>query len=322
MQIKVSFIITVYNVEKYIEKCVRSAMNQTLQEIEIIVINDGSLDNGLKIVEKLCLEDSRIILINQENKGVSAARNKGVKIARGEFIQHLDGDDWIERNASEVTYEFALKETLDIVYTGMYEEPERDDNKNTQVIYTRKIILPDQFFTGKECIKYILTRKISHSITDKLIKTSLHKHVLFPVGVCLGEDVATLVKLSYKAEKLGVLVDTYLLHYNKNNDSSLTSEKSNKYAYQMMLGINEIRVFLEAKNDFEKYKKDYNRLLERKTNSFVMSEQSDTDTYKAAEQIYIRCHQELGNIDPHACIKSTSIRRNENGGYIIHFILK
>ena len=115
MDIKVSIIIPAYNVEKYIEECLDSAIGQTLKEIEIIVVNDGSVDNTKRIIEGYADRDERIIIVNQENKGLSATRNKGASLAEGEYIYFFDSDDFISPNAMETLYNNAVKNNLDIV---------------------------------------------------------------------------------------------------------------------------------------------------------------------------------------------------------------
>ena len=110
---KVSIIIPVYNVEKYLDKCLKSVLNQTYKNIEIIVINDGSTDNSLKICKKY--KDKRIVLIDKENGGVSSARNKGLELASGKYITFVDSDDWLELDAIENMVSFIEKENVDFV---------------------------------------------------------------------------------------------------------------------------------------------------------------------------------------------------------------
>ena len=112
---EVSVIIPVYNSEKYVEKCICSVMAQTLPELEIIIINDGSIDESGKILRKLAQKDSRIILLEQENKGVAAARNLGVEKATGKYLTFVDGDDYLQEDYIEKMYSLAEKETLDMV---------------------------------------------------------------------------------------------------------------------------------------------------------------------------------------------------------------
>ena len=115
--VKISVVIPVYNIERYLEECLDSVIGQTLESIEIIVINDGSTDNSLKIIEKYQKKDSRIILVTQENKGVSEARNKGIELASGEYVTFIDGDDFVDLKMYEELYKNS--ENADIVFSNM-----------------------------------------------------------------------------------------------------------------------------------------------------------------------------------------------------------
>ena len=129
MSYKVSIIVPVYNVEKYLERCLNSLINQTLKEIEIICINDGSTDNSKLILEKYASDDSRIKIINQENQGLSIARNNGLKAAKGEYIGYVDSDDWISENFYELLYNNAMKYGADIA-CGEIVRPNASKHKN------------------------------------------------------------------------------------------------------------------------------------------------------------------------------------------------
>lgn len=111
---KVSVIVPVYNTEEFLPRCLDSIINQTLKEIEIICINDGSKGNALEILEEYASKDSRIKIINQENSGISKVRNKGVHVACGEFIAFVDSDDTISENFLELLYTNAKKYDADI----------------------------------------------------------------------------------------------------------------------------------------------------------------------------------------------------------------
>ena len=104
--VKVSVIIPVYNVEQYLKECLDSVINQTLKDIEIICINDGSTDGSLKILEKYESLDDRIVVFSQENSGLSATRNKGMQLSSGEYVYFMDSDDYLELNALEELYNF------------------------------------------------------------------------------------------------------------------------------------------------------------------------------------------------------------------------
>ncbi|WP_314853272.1 glycosyltransferase family A protein, partial [uncultured Granulicatella sp.] len=109
----ISVIIPVYNVENYLEECLKSVQTQTYTNIEVILVNDGSTDKSKLICERYCQENSRFLLINQENQGLSAARNKGVEISTGEYIVFVDSDDIIKTNYLEKLMQY-MTEDVDI----------------------------------------------------------------------------------------------------------------------------------------------------------------------------------------------------------------
>lgn len=136
---EVSIIIPVYNNEKYIEKCIHSVLNQTFGELEIIAVNDGSTDESGKILKNLEREDVRIILLEQNNQGVAAARNLGVKKSTGKYITFVDGDDYLKNDYIEKMYDLAEKESLDMVISGLtyVDESGKELNKIIPGVYKR-----------------------------------------------------------------------------------------------------------------------------------------------------------------------------------------
>ena len=120
--IKVSIIVPVYNTEKYIGKCLESLIAQTLKEIEIICVNDGSTDNSLKILNYYQNKDLRIKIVNQKNSGPGKSRNTGIKIAKGDFIGFVDGDDWVDKNYFEKLYNAAIKYNCEISAGDFYRQ--------------------------------------------------------------------------------------------------------------------------------------------------------------------------------------------------------
>ncbi|MDD6403968.1 MAG: glycosyltransferase family 2 protein [Mollicutes bacterium] len=157
MKTKVSVIVPVYNVpEKYLEKCVSSLVNQTLNDIEIILVDDGTPDTSGKLCDDFAIKDSRIKVIHQENKGLCGARNTGVKSSIGEWISFVDGDDWIEPDAYEKLYNIGTKNNVDVVMFGYvkdypsksvimlydkYFENEKVYNTSEDITYLQKMIL-------------------------------------------------------------------------------------------------------------------------------------------------------------------------------------
>lgn len=117
---KISVLIPIFNVEKYLEECLDSVVNQTLRDIEIICINDGSTDDSLKIIKKYANNDDRIVIINKKNSGYGDSMNKGLKKATGEYVGIVESDDWIELDAFEKLYDLAIENDVDIVKSNYY----------------------------------------------------------------------------------------------------------------------------------------------------------------------------------------------------------
>lgn len=131
-EVKVSIIVPVWNAEKYIKKCLDSLIGQTLKDIEIICVNDGSIDKSLDILKEYAKKDSRVKILNQVNQGQSVARNNGMKIAKGEFIGFCDNDDWVSENYFEDLYKAAIYYDTDIAATPNVFYVDPDTNKETR----------------------------------------------------------------------------------------------------------------------------------------------------------------------------------------------
>ena len=132
MTIKVSVIVPVYNVEKYLRQCLDSLVNQTLKDIEIICINDGTKDNSVEIINEYVKKCPNIILINQENQGLGMARNNAMKHAKGDYIAFVDSDDWVDTDMYEVLYNKAIETDADIVecdYRMVFENSTKIKNR-------------------------------------------------------------------------------------------------------------------------------------------------------------------------------------------------
>ena len=222
---KISVIVPVYNVEVYLRKCLDSLINQTLQDIEIICVNDGSTDNSLDILLEYSQKDSRIKIISQENKGVSEARNTAINIAKGEYLSMVDPDDWVENNMLEVMYNKAVKENADIVEYDLFEH--RDLVIDSKKVRKLKI----------KC-NPLIKMKIMHGLTynwqdiksdifniraycwNKLYKTNLIKNKILFEGRA-GEDYYFCLEAFLTANKI-CYTNKKLYHYVK-NPTSLSS---------------------------------------------------------------------------------------------------
>ena len=116
--IKVSVIVPIYNSEKYLKKCIDSILNQSLKEIEVILVNDGSTDGGMRIMEEYSKNDPRVVILNLKNGGPGKARNEGIKIAKGEYLSFVDSDDYIEMEFLERLYETAVHNKVQMIMTN------------------------------------------------------------------------------------------------------------------------------------------------------------------------------------------------------------
>lgn len=217
--IKVSVIVPVYNVEQYLERCLKSLIEQTLKEIEIICVNDGSKDNSLSILKDYAKKDSRIKIINKENEGISAARNSGIDIAKGEYISFIDSDDWVDLDFLEKLYKSAIKVNADIAAAGIIRTGQK----------TRKIFLEFK----KEIITDDTNRKFEIcDIPDKcytcnkIYRTSkLKNYGIRFKDKALYEDIIFSPEAIHKLGRLIVVPDTYYFYYKRTG--SITKTKSN-----------------------------------------------------------------------------------------------
>ena len=151
MDIKVSVVMPVYNAEKYLAKSIESMLGQTLKEIELILVNDGSKDNSLKICEEYKSKDSRVTVIDKKNEGACISRNTGIEKARGKYIQLVDADDYIENNMLEEQYNLAEQTDAEVVMCGMKFDVHQ---KNGQVV-TSESHYKDMILKSQEEIKPI-----------------------------------------------------------------------------------------------------------------------------------------------------------------------
>lgn len=205
---KISVIVPVYGVEKYIKDCLESLKNQTLKEIEIIIVNDGTKDNSMEIVKNY-LSDKRIKVINKKNGGLSSARNLGIESAMGEYIYNLDSDDFIEKDTLEKCYEYATKNNLDVVIFNVkiYLEEHKtidkiwkDTNLSENKIYSNVEYL-EEYFLGNGC----------PAIWNKVFKSNLYKknNIFHPENINYGEDASTMTRLILQAKRIGILKQNF-----------------------------------------------------------------------------------------------------------------
>jgi len=198
--IAVSVVIPVFNAAQHLEKSRESLLHQTIPNCEFIFVNDGSTDDSREIIENYQKTDDRIQLHNQKNQGVSAARNKGIELANGEFIGFVDADDYIERNIFEILHGLAQKNNVDIVNAQFYKEI----NGVTTVTKSKFPVdsVLDKMFINQNIIPQFLQNSSLNSACTKLYTAQLIKDIEFPVGVPLGEDGIFNLKAFDKAQSV------------------------------------------------------------------------------------------------------------------------
>ena len=219
---KISIIIPVYNVERYLRTCLDSVVNQTLDGIEIIAVNDGSTDNSLKILEEYQSKYSdRMKVFTTENHGVSHARNYGLTKASADYIQFVDSDDFIESEMCEKLYNKAVKDNNDIVICGRYNVYEREHINELNKEAPKLIYLNRNFILQEN--KYELSQILPFP-WDKLFKRSLLEGIEFPEKMRF-EDLVFVYKVCPRAKSFGI-VDEPLYNYRRTTQGGFLSSFS------------------------------------------------------------------------------------------------
>ncbi|MBA4850525.1 glycosyltransferase [Emticicia sp. BO119] len=240
---KVSIIVPVYNVEKYLPRCIESLMSQTLQEIEIILVDDGSPDNSPKLCDEYTEKDYRVKVIHKKNGGLGFARNSGIDIATGEFLAFVDSDDYVATSMFRELYNTAKKYNLDTVYCGY----NRIDNKLR--IQPIKDVQALKVIESQDDIQEVLLdmigtepnspidRKYEMSVWHAIYARSIVKehHVIFPSErEFISEDIIFHMDYLQKAKRIAFLPES--LYYYCSNESSLTtSYRSDRFSKNKVL---------------------------------------------------------------------------------------
>lgn len=190
----ISVVVPIYNVEKYLRKCINSIINQTYSNLEIILVNDGSTDGSGEICNEYACKDGRILVINKRNGGLSDARNCGIEIAKGKYIVFIDSDDYIETDMIENLYRACIDNGAQIACCGKIIERGKKINE---------VNCKENFcVSAEDAIKrMLLLRDIDVSAWDKMYKMELFKDIRYPINKYY-EDMGTTYKLLDKADKI------------------------------------------------------------------------------------------------------------------------
>ena len=245
-QIKVSVIIPVYNVENFLEECLDSVINQTLKDIEIICVNDGSYDNSLEILKQYQKKDSRIIIINQFNKGPGGARNTGLDIAQGKYIYFIDADDFIEINGVKEMYQQAEFKELDMLKFNLMTF--EDETGKQKALYQRVKPaflqeLGDVVFDYKTIGSDVYT--LSPNMQSSFFRRKAVNDIRFPEEL-IFEDNIYLIEALFNSKKV-YYYDKFLSSKRERVDSIT---KSSGYDFPDILEIRNQIADLAKKYDF------------------------------------------------------------------------
>lgn len=259
---KISVIIPVYNVEKYLRKCLDSVIGQTLEDIEIICVNDGSTDGSPDILKEYEEKDSRIKIINKQNGGLSSARNEGLKLANSEYVGFVDSDDWIEPETYEVAYKIMKEFDVDMVNWGANIISEYD-NYNSQIVINAKKYHEIKI-TGLYDWSYELFSKSTVTVWNKLFKLSTIKNndILFPNGLCHEDEEFTAKYLLHTRKTY--YIDEYYYNYLQRKNSIMERQLcGDNYKFDLIDIYKNIYSYYRKHNALNTSREFLNVLFER-----------------------------------------------------------
>lgn len=239
MENLVSIIVPIYNVEKFLKKCINSIVSQTYKNIEIILVNDGSPDDCLRICKEYSEKDNRIIVVDKKNGGLSDARNSGIERATGKYLVFIDSDDYIEKNMIEELYNNIVETQSDISICNFYTTIDNFDieNKATlhKVIYSDNENIYDMLYN-----KYALQTIISW---NKIYKKELFENCKYPVGL-IHEDQYIICDILSQCKKISYMTDKFLYHYVQRENSIMKT--FNIKRFDIVKGLNRRIEFFES----------------------------------------------------------------------------
>ena len=296
---KVSVIVPIYNVEKYLEKCINSLLSQTLEDIQIILVNDGSKDNSGNIAKEYEKNNKdRVIYVEKENGGLSDTRNYGLKYATGDFIAFLDSDDYIEKNAYEEMYNKAIEENADYVECDFIWEFPNKIRVDKQYPYKNK----------KEMLSFV--RVVAW---NKLIKRQLitDNNLEFPKGLRY-EDVEFTYKLIPFINKFAY-VDKPFIHYVQREGS--IANVQNERTAEIFTVLDNVIEFYKKNNIYEEYRDEleynYARYLLCSSLKRMCKIKDKTIREKLLTESWKRLNSNFPNWKENVILKTVNIGKNK-----------
>lgn len=242
---KISICVPIYGVEKYIERCAISLFEQTYKNIEYIFINDCTKDNSIKVLEETIKKypdrQQQVKIINHPiNKGLAVSRNTGVANSTGEFIMHVDSDDYIDKDTVQKAVQKQSEDNADIISFGCYRE-----YRNNTIIQ-----LPPEFNSPEDMCLKLIEKKINIGIWGRLYRLSLYtdNNIRVKENINVAEDYQVSPILAYYAQKVSYIQEP-LYHYNLCNPSSYVNSYSEKRISDVFASFNVLKDFFQEKDD-------------------------------------------------------------------------
>ena len=258
---KISVVLPIYNVENYLRECLDSLKNQTLKDLEFICINDGSTDGTQAILDEYAQNDERFVLVYQENQGQGAARNYGIDIARGEYLAFVDPDDWVELDAFEKLYVFAVVKNADVVQFDykIHDEYSKKIKKinlktNLEKIFKKRLPTLD-YYTWRDFPNGCLSNLDFHSIT-RVYKTEFVRNKGCKYALAKrAEDHIFVQGITLLADKVFYLPE-YLYHYRCRSGSTVNTQGRDNFS--VFNNIDLLASFLKKNDLFDELEDDFN----------------------------------------------------------------
>jgi glycosyltransferase involved in cell wall biosynthesis len=282
---KISIIVPVYNVEKYIHCCVNSILEQSFKDFECILVDDCSPDNCPKICDEYKNIDNRIQVVHKkQNAGSPQARKTGFEVSKGNYILFIDSDDWIEPDMLEKMYEKAITNNYDIVISNCFH-----NYNNTQTNY-KTPELQDKISILKYIIMYW---HYSPSVCDKLVKRDIYEKIIFPTHQYIEDKVIT-IQTIYYSEKIGYL-PVCLYHYRKNPDSICNSETQTNKTKDEYHNFVIILKFLDSKKLISKLEHELCFRINTIKLSFLKDKNLRNSFHVIADELYPESTENIFN---------------------------
>lgn len=294
---KISIIIPVYNVEKYIERCVESLLRQTFEDIEIILVNDGSKDNGGRLCDEMARKDARIKVFHQENQGVSVARNTGISNASADYIIFVDSDDFVAPTMCERLYKIITEKDCELVVCQAFETDSEE-----LISYPEEKDLPAPVVLDRDAGVFKMANPLANYCVPwgKIYKKDLVLNCEYPVGVPMAQDLHFVYSYFAYCKKIA-FTEEKLYYYFAREDSTVHTPITGNKAHKLLFVHSDTVERLSWVSDEKLYHQTVMYLSCRCEmtilNSLIMNKHSDPELVK---QIHTMLKQNYKSI-----IKST-----------------